>query len=87
MSGRQQFVGEFTGERVNGLAEVAVKNRFEVNNKVEMMTPQGNINFTIETLKNKKNEDISVAPGDGHIVYIPIPDDVNLQYALLMKYV
>jgi len=87
LSGRQQFVGEFTGERVNGLAEVAVKNRFEVNNKVEMMTPQGNINFTIETLKNKKNEDISVAPGDGHIVYIPIPDDVNLQYALLMKYV
>jgi len=52
-----------------------------------MMTPDGNINFTIKSLKNKKNEDITVAPGDGHIVYIPIPEDVQLNYALLMRYV
>lgn len=84
--GRQQFVGEFTGNRVAGLAEVTVKNRFAVGDKVEMMTPEGNINFTIETLRNKKNEDIAIAPGDGHIVYLPIPDDVELNYALLMRY-
>lgn len=86
LPGRQQFVGEFTGNRVAGLAEVTVKNRFAVGDKVEMMTPEGNINFTIETLKNKKNEDIAIAPGDGHIVYLPIPDDVELNYALLMRY-
>jgi putative protease len=26
-----------------------------------------------------------VAPGDGHTVYLPVPEDVDLRYALLMR--
>ncbi|WP_278398145.1 prephenate-dependent tRNA uridine(34) hydroxylase TrhP [Stutzerimonas kunmingensis] len=85
LSERQQFVGELTGERRNGLAEVTVKNRFAVGDRLELMTPQGNLNLRLEQLENKRGEAIEVAPGDGHTVYLPVPEDVDLRYALLMR--
>jgi len=85
LSERQQFVGELTGERRNGLAEVKVKNRFAVGDRLELMTPQGNLNLRLEQLENKRGEAIEVAPGDGHTVYLPVPEDVDLRYALLMR--
>lgn len=85
VSDRQQFVGEFTGVRRNDLAEIAVKNKFLLGDEVELMTPKGNIQFTISELKDKKGNNINVAPGDGHIVYLPVPKDINLEYALLMR--
>jgi putative protease len=84
-SEQQQFVGELTGERVNGLAEVKVKNRFAVGDLLELMTPQGNLNFRLEHLEKLNGETISVAPGDGHTVYLPVPESVELNYALLMR--
>ncbi|MFQ0970662.1 MULTISPECIES: prephenate-dependent tRNA uridine(34) hydroxylase TrhP [Gilliamella] len=85
VSERQQFVGEFSGERLNGLAEVIVKNKFSVGDSVEMMTPKGNKTFTIERMENKKGQPVSAGLGDGHIVYIPIPEEIDLNYALLMR--
>ncbi len=85
LSERQQFVGELTGERRNNLAEVKVKNRFAVGDKLELMTPLGNLNLRLERLENKRGEAIDVAPGDGHTVYLPVPESVDLRYALLMR--
>ena len=85
VSDTQQFVGEFTGKRVNGLAEVDVKNKFSVDDSLEMMTPAGNIVFTLDSLTNRKGESIEVAPGNGHIVYLPIPDDVDVSFGLLIR--
>ncbi|MBO3276019.1 prephenate-dependent tRNA uridine(34) hydroxylase TrhP [Pseudomonas schmalbachii] len=85
VSERQQFVGEFTGERRNGLAEVRVKNRFEVGDSVEVMTPGGNLILRVEALENARGEAIACAPGDGHVVWLPLPDGLDLQYALLMR--
>lgn len=85
VSSKQQFVGEFTGQRLNGLAEVIVKNRFSVGDSVEMMTPQGNLTFVIEQMQNKKGQEVQAGLGDGHIVYLPIPEEVPLEYALLMR--
>ncbi|TNG92706.1 U32 family peptidase [Pasteurellaceae bacterium USgator11] len=85
ISERQQFVGEFTGVRKNGLAEVAVKNKFLLGDEVEMMTPKGNIVFKIEQMLNRKNEAVEIAPGDGHFVFLAVPDDIELNYALLMR--
>ncbi|WP_392562545.1 tRNA 5-hydroxyuridine modification protein YegQ [Orbus sturtevantii] len=85
VSERQQFVGEFSGQRLNGLAEVIVKNRFSVGDSVEMMTPNGNIQFIIESMQNKKGQDITSGLGDGHIVYLPIADEISLEFALLMR--
>lgn len=85
VSDTQQFVGELTGKRVNGLAEVDVKNKFSLGDSLELMTPAGNVVFTLETLANRKGEAIDVAPGNGHIVYLPIPEDFNLEFGLLIR--
>ena len=82
---RQQFVGELTGERRGELLEVRVKNRFAVGDGLELMTPQGNLRFTLEQLQNAKGQAQSVAPGDGHVLYLPLPADVQLEYGLLMR--
>lgn len=85
VSDSQQFVGELTGVRRDGNAEVVVKNKFSLGDSVEMMTPKGNIHFTLEAMQNKKGEPTDVAPGNGHIVYIPVPEDLDLEFALLMR--
>lgn len=85
ISERQQFVGEFTGVRKDGMAEVAVKNKFLLGDEVEMMTPKGNIVFKINKMLNRKNEAVEVAPGDGHFVFLDVPEDIELNYALLMR--
>ncbi|WP_323835692.1 prephenate-dependent tRNA uridine(34) hydroxylase TrhP [Photorhabdus africana] len=85
ISDSQQFVGEFTGERVNGLAEVAVKNKFMIGDRIELMTPSGNIQFTLEAMQDKKGQPMEVAPGDGYIVYLPIPKQIDINYALLIR--
>jgi putative protease len=86
VSEQQQFVGELTGARVNGLAEVKVKNRFAVGDLLELMTPQGNLNFRLERLEKRDGTAITVAPGDGHTVYLPVPETIDLNYALLMRH-
>jgi len=85
VSERQQFVGELTGVRIDGLAEVKVKNRFAVGDHLELMTPRGNYHFDLHRLCNRQQQAIEVAPGDGHVVYLPIPEQVALEYALLMR--
>ncbi|RRW37503.1 prephenate-dependent tRNA uridine(34) hydroxylase TrhP [Ectopseudomonas oleovorans] len=82
---RQQFVGELTGERRGELAEVRVKNRFAVGDGLELMTPQGNLRFTLEQLQNAQGQAQQVAPGDGHVLYLPLPAEVGLDYGLLMR--
>ncbi|WP_161866020.1 prephenate-dependent tRNA uridine(34) hydroxylase TrhP [Pseudomonas yangonensis] len=85
LSERQQFVGELTGERRGELAEVRVKNRFAVGDGLELMTPQGNLRFGLEHLQNAKGQAQQVAPGNGHVLYLPLPADVQLEYGLLMR--
>ncbi|MDN5513924.1 MAG: tRNA 5-hydroxyuridine modification protein YegQ [Pseudomonas sp.] len=85
LADRQQFVGELTGERRGELVEVRVKNRFTVGDGLELMTPQGNLRFTLEQLQNAQGRAQQVAPGDGHILYLPLPADVQLEYGLLMR--
>ncbi|MFQ1048405.1 tRNA 5-hydroxyuridine modification protein YegQ [Avibacterium paragallinarum] len=85
ISERQQFVGEFTGVRKDGLAEVAVKNKFLLGDEVELMTPKGNIVFKIQRMLNRKSEEVEAALGDGHFVFLDVPEDLELDYALLMR--
>ena len=79
------FRSELTGERRDRLAEVKVKNRFALGDHMELMTPKGNFHFDRHQMQNAKGEAIEVAPGDGHTVYLPIPDQVDLRYSLLMR--
>ena len=85
VSDSQQFVGEFTGKRRGHLAEVEVKNKFLLGDSLELMTPNGNISFTLEDMENRKSEKVDDAKGSGHFVFIPVPEDLDLSYGLLMR--
>ncbi|WP_096618840.1 prephenate-dependent tRNA uridine(34) hydroxylase TrhP [Candidatus Enterovibrio altilux] len=85
VSSSQQFVGEFTGQRRGGLAEVEVKNKFIVGDALEVMTPNGNIIFILDAMKNHKNEIIDNAKGNGYFVFIPVPEGMDLSFGLLMR--
>lgn len=86
ISNQQQFVGEVLGrDEDSGLVQIEVKNRFEVGHSMELMTPEGNINFRLTEMQNRKSESLSIAKGSGHKVWIELPDNINLQYAMLMR--
>ena len=85
VSERQQFVGELTGERRNGLAEVIVKNRFDLGDSIEVMTPNGNLNLPVEAMENVCGIHLETAPGSGHTVYLAVPEGIDLAYGLLMR--
>ena len=85
VSDSQQFVGEITGRNAEGLVEVEVKNKFMLGNSLELMTPQGNLSFQLEQLQNRKGEQIDVAPGNGHTVYLPVPAEVDVNYGILLR--
>ncbi|GHA16841.1 prephenate-dependent tRNA uridine(34) hydroxylase TrhP [Oceanisphaera arctica] len=85
VSTSQQFVGEITA-RNGDWVEVAVKNKFLVGNRLELMTPKGNLTFTLEQLKNRKGEAIEVAPGSGHVVCLPLPESVDADFGILLRH-
>lgn len=80
----QQFCGEVL-ERNSDYIKIDVKNRFVVGDSLELMTTKGNITFTLTEIKDRKGNLIEDAKGSGHIVEIPIPADVDIQYALLIR--
>jgi U32 family peptidase len=67
----------------NGLAEVMVKNRFSIGDRIEIIHPSGNEIITLEQMKSTEGESISVAPGSGHVVRIPL--DAKYDKALLAR--
>ncbi len=85
VSDAQRFVGEITGrDPATGLAEVDVKNKFSVGDSIELMTPQGNCRFTLETMQDMTGAPMATAPGGGYRVRIAVPaEDVSL--GLIMK--
>lgn len=80
----QQFCGEVL-ERHGDYIKIDVKNRFVVGDSLELMTPQGNIQFVLSEILDKKGNSIPDAKGSGHIVDIPIPADIDMRYALLIR--
>src|SRR5690606_34804780 len=80
----QQFCGEVL-ERNGNSIKIDVKNRFVVGDSLELMTPKGNITFTLTEIEDRKGNLIEDAKGSGHIVEIPIPADIDMQYALLSR--
>lgn len=80
----QQFVGEVL-ERNGAYLKIDVKNRFVVGDSLELMTTSGNITFELAEILDKKGHSIPDAKGSGHIVEIPVPADVDMNYALLIR--
>ncbi|MEW6562527.1 MAG: tRNA 5-hydroxyuridine modification protein YegQ [Pseudomonadota bacterium] len=73
-STRQQYVGDIVA-CADGYAEVEVKNRFQVGDKLEIIHPSGNRIVDLTEMKGLEGESLSVAPGSGHRVRIPLEGD------------
>jgi putative protease len=81
---RQQYVGDIVA-CANGMAEIDVKNRFQVGDKLEIIHPSGNHIVELTEMKNLEGEAVSVAPGSGHHVRIPLQG--NLAKGMIARFV
>ncbi|MBI5006471.1 MAG: tRNA 5-hydroxyuridine modification protein YegQ [Nitrosomonadales bacterium] len=73
---RQQYVGDIVA-CANGMAEIDVKNRFSVGDKLEIIHPSGNSIVELKEMKSLEGEPLSVAPGSGHRVRIPLQGELS----------
>ena len=73
---RQQYVGDIVA-CADGMAEIAVKNKFSVGDKLEIIHPSGNRIVELSEMKNLDGATLSVAPGSGHHVRIPMQGDLS----------
>jgi putative protease len=87
-SDTQQFVGEVLGKNEeSGLIEIDVKNKFLIGDKLELMTPNGNVSFTLtKMIHSKTREEITDAKGSGHKVEIELDTDLDLEFGIIMRY-
>ena len=72
---RQQYVGDIIN-CVNGIAEIDVKNRFQVGDKLEIIHPSGNHIIALTEMRNLEGEMLTTAPGSGHRVQIPLQGEL-----------
>ena len=74
-SGRSLYVGDVVSfDSSRGLAEVHVKNRFAVGDWLEIIHPEGNVDVQLTRMENSDALAMEVAPGSGHIVWLPLPE-------------
>lgn len=84
-SNRSQYVGDVTGfDSDNGMAEILVKNRFQVGDRLEIIHPQGNEVIELAQILNSKGQSVQVAPGSGHRVKIPLGK--NVEHAFIARF-
>jgi len=84
-SNQSLYVGDIVAyDAEKGLADIAVKNRFAVGDRLEIIHPSGNRDLVVETLFNKHNESVTEAAGSGIHVRLPIAQG-NLSNAMVAR--
>lgn len=68
---RQQYVGDIV-TCADGYAEIDVKNKFHVGDKLEIIHPSGNRVVMVDDMRDMKGETLTTAPGSGYRVQIPL---------------
>lgn len=73
-SGRSLLVGEVIGfDTARGLAEVEVKNRFAVGDRLEFVQPDGNREAVLARMETADGEPLDLVPGSGRRVWLALP--------------
>jgi len=73
-SHRQQFCGEIRAyDESTGMAEILVKNKFSVGDKLEFIHPNGNHDIIVERMEDMHGHEMQEASGGGYEVKIPLP--------------
>jgi putative protease len=73
---RQQYVGDIIACE-NGMAEIDVKNKFQVGDRLEIIHPSGNHIVELKEMQSMAGEALDVAPGSGHRVQIPLQGELT----------
>ena len=84
VSSRQQYVGDIVSWS-NGVAQIDVKNRFNVGDTLEVIHPSGNQIVKLTVMHNLNGEVLQVAPGSGHRVQILLTG--NVEKGMLARFV
>ena len=84
-SHQQQFCGEIRNyDSETGIAEIDVKNKFAVGDKLELILPEGNRDIVVESMTDMHNREMQEAAGGGYEVKIPLP--AGCSQGLLSRY-
>ena len=76
-SGRSLYVGDALDyDATRGLVKVNVRNRFAVGDWLEIIHPAGNVDVQLTHMENADGMAMTVAPGSGHTVWLPLPESV-----------
>ncbi len=70
-STRQQYVGDIVA-CADGIAEIDVKNKFQVGDRLEIIHPSGNRVIALDEMRSLAGDALTTAPGSGHRVKIPL---------------
>ena len=81
---RQIFVGEIMQQDEDGQYLIDVKNKFKVGDSMELLTPAGNVPFTLNEMQDKEGKSLQEAPGGGWKVKIPLPSAAG-EFGLLVR--
>lgn len=85
-SNRSLYVGDIVAyDAEQGMADIAVKNRFALGDRLQIIQPEGNREMVVETMFNKKGQPVKEAAGSGIFVRLPIPDG-NFSNAMVARY-
>ncbi|ONF43151.1 U32 family peptidase [Marinobacter lutaoensis] len=84
--GTQQVVGTVADCDDRWLT-IEVKNKFAPGDTLELITPADNLRFCANTMENRQGETMAYAPGSGHVVRIPRPDNLppSLEHSYLTR--
>jgi len=87
VSHQQQFVGEVVDyDAASGMAEIAVKNKIRVGDKLELIKPDGNEDIIIQQMTDLQGNPMDEAPGGGYQIRIPLPESMA-HNGLIARYI
>ena len=86
MATKQKFVGEIVDYNAQtGMAEIDVKNKFEIGDTVHIMQPDGDVTLKLDHIEDRFGNKQPSAPGSGHVVRVPVGTLSQPAYGLLIR--
>jgi len=86
LSHQQQFVGEVTAYDTNtGMADIDVKNKITVGDKLELIKPSGNEDIILSSMEDMHGKPMNEAKGGGYKIRIPLNKDMA-EKGLIARY-
>ena len=87
VSRQQQFVGEVVGyDKSTGMADIDVKNKFAVGDKLELIMPSGNQDIILDHMQDMQGAAMNEAKGGGYKVKLALPEAMA-EKGLIAKYI